>query len=229
MSTKFRAAFATVGGLVMVGAMAVPAQAKPPTPPPFGTSTWKISYSKSHCFSPTHFKRGLVETLSGKVRYVRTVEKRSHGGVYVLFHDPTLIDPKVDLKVFTKCGSGRKTAKLSKAQLSQIWYDWKCKTSIGIFPSRSESWGIAIFGSYQCGRTLAAKRMTDYGKGSHFLQNNSGAPIKWKWGSGKRIDRGGKICLHADGGVIGWVGNTSDDSIQTFNVCVPASYAAPKK
>ncbi|MCW2917608.1 MAG: hypothetical protein JWN52_5676, partial [Actinomycetia bacterium] len=163
-----------------------------------------------------------------KVRYVRTVERRNPG-VYVLFHDPTLIDPKIDLKVFTKCGSGRKMAKLTKAQLSQIWYDWKCNKSIGIFPSRSESWGIAIFGSYQCGRTLAANRTTKYGKGSHFLQGNSGAQVGWNWGGGKWIDRGGKICLHTDAGVIGWVGNTSDDSIQSFNVCVPASYAAPKK
>ncbi|MCW2913515.1 MAG: hypothetical protein JWN52_1583, partial [Actinomycetia bacterium] len=108
MSIKFRAAFVAVGGLALVGAMAVPAQAKPPTPPPFGTSTWNYSYSKSYCFNSTHYlKRGLVETLSGKVRYVRTVERRNPG-VYVLFHDPTLIDPKIDLKVFTKCGSGRK-------------------------------------------------------------------------------------------------------------------------
>jgi hypothetical protein len=224
VSIKFRAAFAGVVGLALVGVMAVPAQAQSPTPPPPGKTTWYAGYSKGYCFYSTPLKKALLETISGKVRYVRTAEKRSMGNIYVLFHDPTLINPKVDLRVATNCTAKRKTTKISKAHVSQIWYDWKCKTTIGVFVGIP--WQAGISATRTCGRTKAASRSTDYGSGSHFAQNNSGAPAKWGWGSGKRIDRGGKICLHADAGATAWVGNTSDTVTRELSVCVTASYAA---
>jgi hypothetical protein len=222
-----RAVFAAVAGLALVGVMAVPAQAKSPTPPPPGKTTWYAGYSKGYCFYSKPLKKALLETISGKVRYVRTAEKRSMGNIYVLFHDPTLINPKVDLRVATNCTAKRKTAKVSKAHVSQLWYDWKCNTHIRIILGRGqENWSIGLSGSRECGRTLTANRSTGYGSGSHFVQNNSGAPIGWNWGSGKRIDRGGKICLHADAGATAWVGNTSDTVVKPLSICVPASYAA---
>ena len=205
---------------VLAGAVLAPVPAYATTPPP-GWKTYNYSYSKSYCFTSSPLHRAMKVTLSGKVRYKRHSYKFNRG-IRTTFHDPTLINPKATLKTYTKCSNG--TAKsVSKASIDQIWYDWKCKTSVSVFVGIP--WQAGIGATRSCGSTKRAHRSTGYGKGSSFTQNNSGAPVRWDWGSdGKVIDEGGKICLHADGAATAWVGNTSDMVSRALDVCVPASY-----
>ncbi|GAB3961729.1 hypothetical protein GCM10029978_014670 [Actinoallomurus acanthiterrae] len=216
-----RATFVGVGGLTLAALLPAPALAAT-SPPPAGKTTWSYPYAKSHCFDSKPLKKAVVAKITGHIRYWRNVTPKYR---FVSFHDPTLINPKVDIQVFTSCKKGHKTTKLSKVSVSQIWYDWSCKSSTGISKTLN-NWAIGFGASQSCGWTRTARRSTGYGKGSHFVQNNTGAPVKWNWGDGKTIHRGGKICLHADLSVTPYVGTTSDADIKPISVCVTASYAA---
>ncbi|GAB3961732.1 hypothetical protein GCM10029978_014680 [Actinoallomurus acanthiterrae] len=191
------------------------------SPPPAGKTTWSYPYTKSYCFSSKPLKKAVVAKITGHIRYWRNVTPKYR---FVSFHDPVLINPKVDVQVFTSCKKGHKTTKLSKVSVSQIWYDWSCKSSTGI--SVGLPWFVSVSHTNTCGTTKNARRTTEYGKGSHFVQNNTGAPVKWNWGDGKTIHRGGKICLHADLAVTPYVGTTSDAVIRALSPCVTASYKA---
>ncbi|MCO6010192.1 hypothetical protein NE236_35030 [Actinoallomurus purpureus] len=212
---------------VAVGALIAPTPALASAYPPLGKKTLSHSYSTGYCFTSKQLKRSFVVRLSGRVQYQRNAYKFNKG-IRVRFHDPTLINPKIDVKVATKCDKGAKKATVSRTRLDQRWYDWKCNRKVGITigVDHEGKWGVSVNTTKRCGSTTAADRATRYGRGSHYEQFNSGAPVKWHWGSdGKGIDKGGKICLNADAGITAYVGNTSDTANEPLSVCVPASYA----
>jgi hypothetical protein len=221
---KYVTAGVAAVGATMVGVLLVSAPAEASTYPPLGKKTITRNYSRGYCFYSKPLKRALSETLSGTVRYQRNAYKFNKN-IRVRFHDPTLVNPKVTLKVTNKCGKGAKAAKISRAGITQKWYDWKCQTSVSVFVGYP--WSVGVSGTRKCGRTKAADRGTSYGRGSTYTQYNTGAPVRWSWGSdGKGIDKGGKICLHADGGATAYIGNRSDTVIKALDVCVTASWGA---
>jgi hypothetical protein len=165
--------------------------------------------------------------LHGKVRYYRRVfmVNLGKGGSIrqIDFGDPTLLNPVMEVKTSTKCKGGKAT-NVSRTSMNQLWYDWGCSTTVRFILGRGSRFGVGLSGSRKCGRTKVANRSTSYGKGAHFTQQNSGAPVGWDWE--KKIGQGGKICLHADAGVTAYIGNTSDTVIKPLDVCVAASYKA---
>jgi hypothetical protein len=225
LSIKISRVLVTTIGMSLAGALfsSVPADAA--SLPPLGKTTWSKPYSVGYCFNSASLKRGLSVRLHGKVRYYRRVfmVNLGKGGSIreIDFGDPTLLNPVMEVKTVTKCKGG-KAAGVSRTSMNQLWYDWKCKTSVSVFTGLP--WQVGVGATRSCGRTKVANRATSYGKGSHFTQQNSGAPVGWDWE--KRIGQGGKICLHADGGVTAYIGNTSDTVIKPLDVCVAASYKA---
>jgi hypothetical protein len=211
---------------ITAGALIAPAPAQAVSYPPVGKTTWNTSYSTGYCFYSKPLKKALTERLSGKLRYQRTVEKFNKG-IRIRFHDPGLVNPKIDLKVTTKCGKGAKKTTVGRTAIAQRWYDWKCNGKVGITigVDHEGKWGVSVNGTRRCGKTKIAGRSTSYGRGSHYEQFNSGAPVQWHWGrDGKGIDRGGKICLNADATLTAYIGTKSDTAIKALPVCVPASY-----
>lgn len=209
-------------GVAIAGAALMPTPASAaPAAVPLGKKTKTYSYSKRYCFYSKPLKKAVEVKTSGRLRYMRHAYKFNRG-IRVRFHDPTLIDPTISAVTRTKCGG--KASQVSKAALNQVWYDWKCKTSVSVFVGYP--WQAGVGATRSCGKTKRANRSTGYGKGSSFKQSNSGAPAKWGWGKdGKGIGKGGKICLHADAAATIWVGNKSDLVIKKVDVCVPASYS----
>jgi hypothetical protein len=224
LSVKFGRVFATTIGVSLAGAVFSPVSARAASLPPLGKTTWNKPYSVSKCFD-SKLKKGFVITLHGKVRYYRNVfmVNAGKGGSFrqIDFGDPTLLNPVMEVRVVASC-KNRKAANVSHADINQVWYDWSCHTSVSVFTGLP--WQVGVGATRSCGRTKRANRATGYGKGSHYTQENSGAPVRWKWA--KQIRQGGKICLHADGAVTGYIGNHSDMGSRSLDVCVPASYKA---
>ncbi|MGK5556886.1 hypothetical protein ACSNOI_35285 [Actinomadura kijaniata] len=226
MTQILRRGLAVAAGMVVAGAVLAPLPAHAGTDvaaaaSPLGKKPFSYSYSEGYCFYSKPLKKAMKVRVSGKLRYVRNAYKFNRG-IRVRFHDPTLVEPKVTLATATKCSGGR-AARVSKAKVEQLWYDWSCKTNVSVFVGLP--WQAGVGATRSCGRTKRAHRSTDYGAGSGFVQHNSGAPAKWGWGGdGKGIKRGGKICLHGDGAATIWSGNRSDSVIRALDVCVPASY-----
>ncbi|MCO6010191.1 hypothetical protein NE236_35025 [Actinoallomurus purpureus] len=212
-------------GASMIGVLLVSAPAQASTYPPLGMKTLSRPYSKSFCHNSKELKRGITEKLSGTVRYKRNAYKFNRG-IRVRFYDPTLVNPTITVTTTNKCGKGAKAAKVDHADLTQKWYDWKCQTTVAVFVGYP--WAVGVSGTYKCGKTKAADRNTGpYGKGSHYTQYNSGAPVRWSWGSdGKGITKGGKICLHADAAATVYIRNRSDMASQALDVCVTASWGS---
>ena len=217
---------ALVAGVSLAGGLLFPASAHAASLPPLGKTTWTKAYSVGYC-SSSKLHRGLVVTLHGKMRYYRRVfmVNAGKGGSFrvIKFGDPTLLNPVMELKTVDNC-KHRKAAGVSRVTINQLWYDWGCSTTVRLILGRGSRFGISLSGTRKCGRTKVANRATPYGKGSHYNQQNSGAPIGWDWE--KKISQGGKICLHADAGVIAYIGNNSDTVNRPLSVCVPASYKA---
>ena len=224
MSVKIGHVFATTVGISLAGVLLSPAPAHAASLPPLGKTTWSKSYSWSNC-SGSKVNRGLVMSLHGKVRYYRRVfmVNAGKGGSFrvIKFGDPTLLNPVMELKVVNNCKNRRPTT-VSRAKINQLWYDYKCQTSVSVFTGLP--WQVGVGATRSCGTTKRANRVTDYGKGSHYTQQNSGAPVRWHWE--KKISNGGKICLRADSAVTAWTGNKSDTIIKPLKACVPASYKA---
>ncbi|WP_433179375.1 hypothetical protein [Actinoallomurus sp. CA-150999] len=224
MSFKYVTAGAAAVGASMIGVLLASAPAQASAYPPLGKKTLSRPYSKSYCHYSKELKRGINEKLSGTVRYKRNAYKFNKN-IRVRFYDPTLVNPTVTVTTTNKCGKGAKAAKVDRTELTQKWYDWKCQTSVSVFVGYP--WSVGVSGTIKCGKTKAADRKTNYGKGSHYTQYNSGAPVRWSWGKdGKGIDKGGKICLNADASAVAYIGNRSDMASRQLNVCVTASWGA---
>ncbi|GAA1543461.1 hypothetical protein GCM10009678_27680 [Actinomadura kijaniata] len=222
-----RRGLAVAAGAVVAGAVLAPLPAHAGTDvgaaSALGKKAFSYSYSEGYCFYSKPLKKAMKVRVSGKLRYVRNAYKFNRG-IRVRFHDPTLVEPKLTLATATKCSGGR-AAKVSKARILQLWYDWNCKSSVGVVLGRGSQFGVSLSGTRSCGRTKVASRSTGYGAGSGFVQHNTGAPVGWSWGrDGKGIKKGGKICVRGDAGATIWTGNRSDTVVKPLKVCVPASY-----
>lgn len=183
--------------------------------------------SKNYYSTTSHYskalKRCITTHLTGKLEYRwwRKVPNSSHKDIWI--DRVRLKSPRMGIVVRTNCHRDGIPAKLSKASLSQRFYDSKCDTTTAVSATMPFAVGLSV--TRKCGKFRVAKRSSTYGANDHhYWQNNSGRPVTFKPDglSAKPYPGHKNVCARADALVTVYRGNESDSFSKHDNVCVAA-------
>lgn len=131
-----------------------------------------IAYKRSWTFKSRPLHRCVVYTVSGDFKYhLKETVFRSKNYFY---SNQRISDPKMTATVLAygghRCGS---RARVSKITLAQYWTGYSCSynPSLGF----SLPWGISFGFWPNCGNRDQVGYQTDYGRGSYYVQHNTGS------------------------------------------------------
>jgi hypothetical protein len=131
---------------------------------------YQRSFSKTATIWLADIKTCVVVKSTGVSEF--TIAPSGNNSKYI---DRVVRVPKLDIRSYNKCGSGRKAKKLKKISVKQAIYSSTCSVGVGI--GVGLPWSISVSGSIQCGQVMSAKHTSSYGSGSHFTQSNSSTSI----------------------------------------------------
>jgi hypothetical protein len=209
---------AVITGLVSALLVALPATEA-------SAVSWKPhtkSYSKTSKFYFKPLKRCIRTTLTGKVSFKFAKISGGKSGTRYTYKDIKIVNPKMVVKVLTKCKGG-KAAKLSKAQLTQRWYESrKCSLNVGV--AAGYPWGVTLIPTKECGKRKAGVLKTTYSPNkSKYTQYNTGRPLYFKGRLqinkpiNKKVDT--RLCISGRPTVTAYVGGKSDSWTGTKRMC----------
>ncbi|MBB1243260.1 hypothetical protein GL263_06735 [Streptomyces durbertensis] len=186
--------------------------------------TYTRSYKKTLDFYSKPLKRCVRTTLTGKVTFKHSILHKGKGGMPHRYRGVKVSDPKMETRVLTKCKGG-KAATLTKAKLTQRWYESKkCKMDVAVtagFP-----WSVAVTPTVECGKREAGTRSTTYStKSKVYTQHNSGQPLYFTGQILLGMNSSKSLCLSGRPTVTAYIKNKSDSWAKTAKVC----FEAPRK
>lgn len=184
--------------------------------------TTKNYYSTTIHYSKA-LKRCINVHLTGKLQYRwwRKIPNSKHKDIWI--DAIRLKSPRMGIVSKTSCHRDGVRKKLSKASLSQRFYDSKCDTTTAVSATLPFAVGASV--TRKCGKFRVAKRSSSYGANDfHYWQNNSGRPVTFKPdGLSAKPYKGHKsVCVRADAVVTIYVGNESDSFGKNNKLCVAA-------
>lgn len=152
--------------------------------------------------------------------------QNSYTGVY---NGRQIVYPKMTVRTYNQCGSGRTRLSVSKISMNQRWFNDECSSTVGV--TVSVPWGVALTPTFRCGTVKVASRSSSYASGSEFMQYNSTTrisianqylkPIAWTRNYYTGVITRYNLCMSAQPMVVVYVGTTSDSWSPTMRPCVP--------
>lgn len=185
-------------------------------------ATYKRSYTVVQQYWSKPLKRCMIVTLWGTVSYTIGSENSRHK----TYRNRAISQPTMRLTVRTKCGSGGKNVKASKAKIRQRWWESACRHEPSV--GGGIPWTVAFAVTFDCGQFKTASRSTGYGKHHTYTQYNSSTKVKWSGTSSawthnpyETKGRWWPLCLSSSTTATIWKGNKSDTwPSGKFKVCV---------
>ncbi|MFI1679717.1 MULTISPECIES: hypothetical protein [unclassified Streptomyces] len=183
--------------------------------------------SKNYYSTTSHYsqalKRCITVHLTGKMEYRwwRKVPNSDRKDIWI--DRVRLSKPRMGIIARTNCHRDGRPAKLTKATLSQRFYDSKCERTTAI--AVSAPFAVGVSSTKKCGRFRVAKRSSTYGaNSSDYWQNNSGRPVTFKPDglSAKPYAGHKNVCVRADALVVAYRSNESDSFTRHDKLCVAA-------
>jgi hypothetical protein len=158
-------------------ASALPA---PESPASFSTLAQANSGSQSYSYRVTS-KQWLADAktcvyyaLSGTLRWHWVRIKGSDGVIDYLLDDQRLVNPRIEIVTRTSCSNSGVRKTMKKATVTQAWWYYSCSTNASVYGE--VPWAVGVQVTPECGKRRATARSTTYGKGSQYIQSNSGSP-----------------------------------------------------
>ncbi|TGB01151.1 hypothetical protein [Streptomyces sp. MZ04] len=183
--------------------------------------------SKSYYSTTSHYskalKRCITVHLTGKLqfRWWRKIPNSQHKDIWI--DRVRLSKPRMGIIARTNCHRDGRPAKLTKASLSQRFYDSKCERTTSV--SATIPFAVGLSTTKKCGKFRVAKRSSTYGANDYnYWQNNSGRPVTFKPdGLSAKPYKGHKsVCVRADAVVVAYRSNESDSFSRHDKLCVAA-------
>ncbi|MEV0318626.1 hypothetical protein ACIBKX_19330 [Streptomyces sp. NPDC050658] len=182
--------------------------------------TSKNYYSTTSGYSSA-LKRCVTIHLTGKMEY-RWWRKVPHSNRKDKWIDAVrLKKPRMGIVTRTNCHRNGRPAKVTKASLSQRFYDSKCERTTSV--SATVPFAVGLSTTKKCGKFRVAKRSSSYSNNNyHYWQNNSGRPVTFKPdGLGVKPYKGHRsVCVRADAIVTVYKKNESDSFARHNKICV---------
>ncbi|MFJ9313286.1 hypothetical protein ACIRN4_03760 [Pimelobacter simplex] len=141
--------------------------------PPAFAAVQSKNYSVFRCIQLSGVATFAQVTATGTISWTRY----DYGNGVYMFKNVTVSKPTLSVSSRTGCGRSAGFTTRAKAEISQGFYTTRCGSNSGL--SVGFPWGVTVQPTFSCNSTKVGSRSTSYGRNNIWIQNNTGAPVKW--------------------------------------------------